>query len=78
VVLVHHRGKERQVHPILQEEALLRGTDDISGSDIGAECKNLRNKENLSFQRLDRCHVTGTYLRKKPSNNRVHQYKYPN
>jgi hypothetical protein len=38
--MVNHRDKERQTHPLLEEEALLTGTDDIIGSDIGAESKN--------------------------------------
>jgi hypothetical protein len=35
--MVNHRDKERQVHPILEKGTLLRVTDDIRGSDNGAE-----------------------------------------
>jgi hypothetical protein len=36
MVMVNHRDKEGQTHSIL-EEALLRVTDDISGSEISSE-----------------------------------------
>jgi hypothetical protein len=50
--MVNHRDKERQIHPISEEETLLKGTDDISVSGISAESKNSRIKKTYLFRDL--------------------------